>query len=84
MEESVLYIVLFLLCVVIYLLLNQEKNKDKDKDSSNQELEILKQSLTNSINTMSTSFNSLSNVKDPEQIEKAIKEDVDKIKVLNK
>ena len=58
MQESVLYIVLVLLCVVIYLLLNQKKNKDEDK--SNEELERLKDSLTNSINTMSTSFNSLS------------------------
>ena len=58
MQESVLYIVLALLCVVIYLLLNQKKNKEDDK--SNKELERLKDSLTNSINTMSTSFNSLS------------------------
>ena len=58
MQESVLYIVLALLCVVIYLLLNQKKNKEDDK--SNEELERLKDSLTNSINTMSTSFNSLS------------------------
>ena len=58
MQESVLYIVLALLCVVIYLLLNQKKNKDDYK--SNEELERLKDSLTNSINTMSTSFNSLS------------------------
>ena len=58
MQESVLYIVLALLCVVIYLLLNQKKNKEDDK--SNEELERLKDSLTNTINTMSTSFNSLS------------------------
>ena len=58
MQESVIYIVLALLCVVIYLLLNQKKNKEDDK--SNEELERLKDSLTNSINTMSTSFNSLS------------------------
>ncbi len=58
MEESVLYIVLVLLCVVIYLLLNQKKNKEENK--SNEELGRLKESLTNSINTMSTSFNSLS------------------------
>ena len=31
MQESVLYIVLILLCVVIYLLLNQKKNKDEGK-----------------------------------------------------
>ena len=58
MQESVLYIVLVLLCVVIYLLLNKKKNKDDEKN--NEELGKLKESLTNSINTMSTSFNSLS------------------------
>jgi DNA recombination protein RmuC len=58
MQESVLYLVVILLCVVIYLLLNQKKKKDEDKN--NEELTRLKESLTNSINTMSTSFNSLS------------------------
>ena len=58
MQESILYIVLLLVCVVIYLLLNQRKNKDEDKNK--EELTRLKESLTNSINTMSTSFNSLS------------------------
>ena len=58
MQESILYIVLVLVCVVIYLLLNQRKNKDEDKNK--EELTRLKESLTNSINTMSTSFNSLS------------------------
>ena len=56
MQESVLYLVVILLCVVIYLLLNQKKKKDEDKN--NEELTRLKESLTNSINTMSTSFNS--------------------------
>jgi DNA recombination protein RmuC len=58
MQESILYIVLVLLCVVIYLLLNQKKNNADEKN--NEELTRLKESLTNSINTMSTSFNSLS------------------------
>ena len=58
MQESVLYIVLVLLCVVIYLLINLKKNKDEDK--SNEELVRLKDSFNNSINTMSTSFNALS------------------------
>ena len=58
MQESLLYIALLLLCVVIYLLLNQ--NKKKNEDLNNKELDTLKESLTNSINTMSTSFNSLS------------------------
>ena len=58
MQESVLYIVLALLCVVIYLLINQRKNKDDGKN--NEELSRLKDSLTSSINTMSSSFNTLS------------------------
>ena len=59
MQDLVIYIVLVLLCVVIYLLINQKKN-EKEEDKSNEELVRLKDSLTNSINTMSTSFNSLS------------------------
>jgi DNA recombination protein RmuC len=58
MQESAIYIVLVLLCVVLYLLLNQKKNKDEDKN--NEELGRLKDSFNNSINTMSTSFNALS------------------------
>ena len=58
MNDLVIYIVLALLCVVIYLLINQKKPKDDEKN--NEELGRLKESLTNSINSMSTSFNSLS------------------------
>jgi len=58
MQDSILYIVLILLCVIVYLLLSQNKNKDEGKN--NEELARLKESLTNSINIMSTSFNSLS------------------------
>ena len=58
MQESILFIVVLLLCVVIYLLLIQRKRKDEEKN--NEELTRLKETLTNSINTMSTSFNSLS------------------------
>jgi DNA recombination protein RmuC len=58
MEDLIIYIVLALLCVVIYLLINQKKSKDDEKN--NEELGRLKESLTNSINSMSTSFNSLS------------------------
>ena len=58
MQESVLYIVLVLLCFVIYLLIAQRKNQDEGKN--NERLDRLKDSLTSSINTMSTSFNTLS------------------------
>ena len=58
MQESVLYVIIVLLCVVIYLLISQKKNKDENKN--NEELGRIKESLVNSINTMSTSFNSLS------------------------
>ena len=59
MQESILYIVLILLCVVIYLLIIQRKQKDENKNN-NEDLEKLKDSLSSSINTMSTSFNALS------------------------
>jgi len=58
MQDSILFIVLILLCIVIFLLLNQRKYKDENK--KNEEIDSLKNSLTSSINTMSSSFNSLS------------------------
>ena len=58
MQESVLYIVLALLCVVIYLLITQRKNKEEVKNS--EEFVRLKDSLNSSLNTMSASFNTLS------------------------
>jgi len=58
MQESVLYLVLVLLCVAIYLLINLRKPKEDAKN--NEELNKLKDTLTTSINTMSTSFNTLS------------------------
>tara|TARA_Y100000590_G_scaffold317090_1_gene358643 strand:- start:234 stop:1274 length:1041 start_codon:yes stop_codon:yes gene_type:complete len=58
MKDSVLYLVLILLFVVIYLLLKQRKHKDDKKD--NEEISKLKDSLTNSVTLMSTSFNALS------------------------
>jgi len=58
MQDSILYVVLALLCVVVYLLLREKKNKEEDKN--NEELNRLKESFSNSINTMSTSFNNLS------------------------
>jgi len=58
MQDSILYVVLVLLCIVVYLLLNQRKNKDDNRSS--EEINKLKDSLNNSISSMSTSFNSLS------------------------
>ena len=58
MQDSILYIILVLLCVVIYLLIIQKKRKNENEDSN--ELIKLKESLTSSISTVSTSFNSLS------------------------
>tara|TARA_B100001123_G_scaffold415786_1_gene516663 strand:- start:18 stop:1058 length:1041 start_codon:yes stop_codon:yes gene_type:complete len=58
MKDSILYLVLILLFVVIYLLLKQRKHKDDKKD--NEEISKLKDSLTNSVTLMSTSFNALS------------------------
>ena len=58
MQDSILYIVLALLCVVIYLLISRKNGKSET--NNNEEIDKLKNSLTSSINTMSTSFNALS------------------------
>ena len=58
MEDSILYIVLILLCVVIYLLITQNKKTDDKKNVEG--FDRLKDSLTSSINTISSSFNNLS------------------------
>jgi len=59
MQDSLSYIILALIGVVIYLLITQRKNKEEPKDNA-QELNNLKESINNSFNTMSTSFNNLS------------------------
>tara|TARA_B100000686_G_scaffold84750_1_gene91637 strand:+ start:1234 stop:2289 length:1056 start_codon:yes stop_codon:yes gene_type:complete len=59
MQDSLSYITLVLLGIVIYLLIIQRKNKEGPKDNT-QELNNLKDSINNSFNTMSASFNSLS------------------------
>jgi len=59
MQDSLSYIILVLIGVVIYLLVTQRKNKEEPKDNS-EELNNLKESINSSFNTMSASFNSLS------------------------
>ncbi len=59
MQDSLSYIILVLIGVVIYLLVIQRKNKEEPKDNT-QELSNLKESINNSFNTMSASFNNLS------------------------
>jgi len=59
MQDSLLYIILVLIGIVIYLLVTQRKNKEEPKDNA-QELNNLKESINNSFNTMSASFNNLS------------------------
>ena len=59
MQDSLSYIILVLIGVVIYLLITQHKNKEEPKDNT-QELNNLKESINNSFNSMSSSFNSLS------------------------
>jgi len=59
MQDSLLYVILLLIGVVIYLLITQRKNKEEFTDSSDN-LNSLKESINNSFNTMSASFNSLS------------------------
>jgi len=59
MQDSLSYIILLLIGVVIYLLVAQRKNKKEPKDNA-EDLNSLKESINNSFNTMSASFNSLS------------------------
>ena len=59
MQDSLSYIILVLIGVVIYLLVVQRKNKEEPKDNT-EDLNNLKDSINNSFNTMSASFNSLS------------------------
>ena len=58
MQDLILYAVLFLLCVVIYLVISLRKNGDNQKKE--EEINNLKDTLSNSINAMSSSFNTLS------------------------
>tara|TARA_B100000131_G_scaffold55676_1_gene50835 strand:+ start:768 stop:1823 length:1056 start_codon:yes stop_codon:yes gene_type:complete len=59
MQDSLSYLILALIGVVIYLLLTLRKNKEEPKDNT-QELNNLKESINTSFNSMSSSFNSLS------------------------
>ncbi len=59
MEDSLSYVILALIGVVIYLLVTQRKNKEEPKNNT-EELNSLKESINNSFNNMSASFNSLS------------------------
>ena len=49
MQDSILYIVLSLLCLIIYLLLSKKNQNNNEKN--NEEMNKLKESLTNSFGT---------------------------------
>ena len=59
MQDSILYLILVLMVIIIYLLITQRRNKSEPKDNS-QEINNLRDSINSSFNTMSASFNSLS------------------------
>jgi len=59
MQDSLSYIIMVLIGIVIYLLITQRKNKAEPIDNTN-EINNLKENINNSLNTMSASFNSLS------------------------
>ena len=52
MKDSLLYVILVLIGVVIYLLIAQRKDKEEPK-SNIEEFNNLKESINNSFNTMS-------------------------------
>ena len=60
MQDSLSYIILALIGVVIYLLVAQRRNNNEEPKDNTEELNNLKESINNSFNTMSASFNSLS------------------------
>ena len=88
MQDSFLYIVsaliVLLVCVIginIYLLLDRRGKKDNDRDR--EEITRLKESINNSMNTMSTSFNSLSKDVTRDMTQALVKVD-EKVGVFNR
>ena len=59
MQDSLSYLILILISIVIYLLIFQRKNNQEPKHNT-EDLNNLKESINSSFNTMSASFNSLS------------------------
>ena len=88
MQDSLLYIVsaliVLLVCVIginIYLLFDRRGKKDDDRDR--EEIARLKESINNSMNTMSTSFNSLSKDVTRDMTQALVKVD-EKVGVFNR
>ena len=90
MQDSFLYIVsaliVLLVCVIginIYLLFDRRGKKDDDRDRDREEIARLKESINNSMNTMSTSFNSLSKDVTRDMTQALVKVD-EKVGVFNR
>ena len=90
MQDSLLYIVsaliVLLVCVIginIYLLFDRRGKKDDDRDRDREEIARLKESINNSMNTMSTSFNSLSKDVTRDMTQALVKVD-EKVGVFNR
>ena len=88
MQDSLLYIlsalIVLLVCVVginIYLLFDRRGKKDDDRNR--EEIARLKESINNSMNTMSTSFNSLSKDVTRDMTQALVKVD-EKVGVFNR
>jgi len=88
MQDSFLYIVsaliVLLVCVIginIYLLFDRRGKKDNDRNR--EEITRLKESINNSMNTMSTSFNSLSKDVTRDMTQALVKVD-EKVGVFNR
>jgi len=88
MQDSLLYIasalivlLIAVLAIDIYLLINRRKQKDGDK--AIEEINTLKESINNSMHTMSTSFNSLSKDVTRDMTQALVKVD-EKVGVFNR
>ncbi|MBO6491551.1 MAG: DNA recombination protein RmuC, partial [Pelagibacteraceae bacterium] len=88
MQDSLLYIasalivlLIAVLAIDIYLLINRRKQKDGDK--AIEEINTLKESINNSMYTMSTSFNSLSKDVTRDMTQALVKVD-EKVGVFNR
>ena len=81
MLSAILVLLVVFIAIEIYLLINRRKQKDGDK--AIEEINTLKESINNSMHTMSTSFNSLSKDVTRDMTQALVKVD-EKVGVFNR